>query len=215
MRTAVLAAGIGLAIAAAGGCSHGPPANPSGFRALFQQGQAIDAFIASADFHKREWQTAYRGAAVPDSTLARARAVPGTWRLLVVAADWCPDSYHVVPHLAKLAEEVPGLELRIVNTGPGKAVMDAYRTPDGRAATPTVLILDDAFHEQGCMIERPTAAERLFLSRKAQGDNNAEAHQAVTAWYERDRGRSAVAEIVSRLAAASAGQPVCAARGGR
>ncbi|MEJ2184817.1 MAG: thioredoxin family protein [Gemmatimonadota bacterium] len=200
-----------LALVSAG-CSKAPPANAAGFRTLFRQGQTFQAFLATADFRKSEWRTAYRDAVVPDSLLARARAVPGDWKLLVVAADWCPDSYHTVPYLARLAEQVPGIELRLVSTGPGKAIMDAYRTPDGRSATPTMLILNGKYQEEGCMVERPTALEKLYLAHRAKGESNAEAHEEAMAWYERDRGRSALSEIVDRLAAAAAGSPVCPAR---
>jgi thiol-disulfide isomerase/thioredoxin len=199
----------------ASACSKAVPANPAGFRTLFSQGETIQQFLAAADFRKNEWQATYRNATVPDSVLARARAVPGTWRLLVVAADWCPDSYHIVPYLARLAEQVPGLRLRLVDTGPGKAVMDAYRTPDGRAATPTVLILDPDFREQGCMVERPTALEKIYLAHRAKGESNAEAHEEAMAWYDRDQGRSTLSEIVDRLAAAAAGSPVCPAQSHR
>ncbi|MEJ2678758.1 MAG: thioredoxin family protein [Gemmatimonadota bacterium] len=204
-----------LAVAAvllSAGCSKAPPANAAGFRTLFSQGQTFQQFLATADFRKTEWQTTYRNATVPDSVLARARAVPGTWRLLVVAADWCPDSYHIVPYLAKLSEDVPGIRLRLVSTGPGKSIMDAYRTPDDRAATPVVLILNDDFQERGCMVERPTALEQLYLAHHARGESNAEAHEEAMAWYEQDHGRSTLSEIVDRLAAAAGGSPICPAR---
>lgn len=208
--------GVSTALAAllAAGCSKAVPANPAGFRALFSQGETIRQFLATADFRKAEWQATYRDAIVPDSVLMRARAVPGHWRLLVVAADWCPDSYHIVPYLARLAQQVPGLQLRIVSTGPGKAVMKAYRTPDGRAATPVVLILDPDFREAGCMVERPTALEKIYLDRRSKGESNAEAHEEAMAWYQKDHGRSTLSEIVDRLAAAAAGSPICPARHG-
>ncbi len=209
-RTGLFFAGS-LALLAAG-CSKSPPANAAGFRALFRQGQTIQEFVEAADFRKNEWQASYRNAVVPDSILARARAVPGTWRLLVVAADWCPDSYHIVPYLARLAQEVPGLQLRVVSTGPGKAVQEAYRTPDGRTATPVVLILNQDFQEEGCMVERPTALEQLYLAHHARGESNAEAHEEAMAWYEHNHGVATLSEIVDRLAAAAARSPICPAR---
>lgn len=60
-------------------------------------------------------------ARVPDETLARARAFRGRAHLLVLLEDGCGDTANVILVIAKLADAVPGLDLRDLRR-------DEYRT---------------------------------------------------------------------------------------
>ncbi len=200
------ARGFLLSLLLAGACAA--PSGPEALRALYLEGRTFQEYLEAADFRQDEWQAWYADAEVPDSLLARARAVPGTWRILAISADWCGDSIRNLPYLARLAEQVDGLELRFVSTGPARRVQAGYRAPDGRVATPTVLMLNDAFEEKGCWIERPAELQSYYLANKDSVDEDA-LHDHMIDWYEDDRGVSVLAEIVERLEAAAAGSPVC------
>ena len=127
--------------------------------------------------------------------------------MLVVAEDWCGDSANTIPYLARLTEEVPGFELRIVDSKAGRGVMEARRTADGRAATPTVVMLDAGGHEVGCLVERPAALKAWVDEHRGRlGDR--EFQEGRVAWYRNDRGRSTVAEVLAVLEAAAQGAPV-------
>lgn len=189
------------------GCDVAPPTT-TGLRSLYEQGQPFDAYLEDADFRQDEWRAWYERATVPEGLLARARAVPGSWKLLVITADWCGDSVRNVPYLARLAEAVDSLELRLVSTGPARLVQADYRTPDGRIATPTVLLLDRGFHEAGCWVERPSELETYVLTNRDTLDEAA-LDRYVVDWYEQNDGVAVLTEIVDRLEAAAAGRPIC------
>src|SRR5690606_6199648 len=101
-------------------------------------GRSFAAFLEAATNRREQWVANHeRGAAIDATLVARARAVAGRWRLLVVAIDSCSDSVSTIAYLAPLVDAVEGLEMRIVLPEEGKWLQEAHRTPDGRAATPT------------------------------------------------------------------------------
>jgi hypothetical protein len=189
-----------------------PSATDSSMLALFGSGMTFADFLDAATRRQAEWYTSTEQVAIADSTLKRARAVGGQWRLLVVAVDTCGDSLRQVPSVARLAELVHGLSMRIVTPAAGgAAVQSNHRSLDGRRATPTYVLLDDTGAERGCVVELPRPLRHWLHDRRAQG--NRETVRALgdsaLAWYTADRGASIVEEIVTLMERAKAGTPEC------
>jgi len=187
----------------------GPAAAPadSGLRALYDGGQTYTAFLAAAQSRRADWLRNTAQAPVDSAMLARARATGSGWRFLVVLEDGCSDSVNTIPYVAALVAAMgSGAELRLVNSTVGRPVLDRHRTYDDRGATPTVVLLDEAGEQMGCWVERPTPlaewtqAERTRLSQAAF-------YEQKMAWYEQDRGRSTVEDIVRMLEGARPGAP--------
>jgi len=208
---------LSLAVAALIACS--PPTGPGvrpihlaapvasdSLRELYRSGRTWEAFYAAVNARRVLWVDNYESPGLPDSLLTRARAVGGTWRFLVVAIDSCSDSANTIPFLAKLVDAVPGLELRIVDPTAGRWVTEAHRTADGRAATPTVILLDEAYGERGCFIERPVAL-RQMLAEARGGDQDR--FESKMTWYREDAGRSTVSDLIGLLESAAAGESRC------
>jgi hypothetical protein len=148
---------------------------------------------------------------VPDALLTRARAVAGPWKVLVVAVDGCSDSVNTIPYLARLASQLIGVEMRIVGSDVGRAIMDAHKTPDGRGATPTVLLLDANYQERGCFIERPRELQSWILDQKGKLSDN-EVFDRKMRWYDDDKGDKTLRDFVDVMERAARGQPACDAR---
>lgn len=187
-------------------CSDPLPV-PAGdtLQALYEAGQPFDAFLAGATRRREHWLRNAELAAAPDSALVeRVRALGGSWRLLAVAPDGCSDSVNTIPWMAGLAAQLDNVELRVVTVDAGRGVMEAHRTPDGRAATPTVLLLDAAWQERGCFIERPRAL-RLLLEELPSDQR----FSRKMAWYEEDAGRETIGDLVAMLEAAARGEVRC------
>ena len=207
----LLALGGPLAPAAPAICEAPPAAHvaaDSTFSALYESGEDFASFLAKAKARRAMWVRNWEGAVVPADVLARAHAIPGRWRVLVVAVDSCSDSVNTIPYLARLVSLVPSLELRIVLPDPGRVVMEAHRTPDGRPATPTVVILDAEGRDVGCWVERPEALQQLALTAAA-ADTTPAFLRNKQGWYDADAGASTVREVVAVLEAAAAGAPRC------
>lgn len=189
----------------------GLPADSS-MLALFASGLTFPEFLDAARNRQNEWYASAEQVTIADATLRRARAVGGQWRLLVVAVDTCGDSLRQVPYVARLAELVHGLSVRIVTPAAGgAAVQSTHRSLDGRRATPTYVLLNDAGTEQGCVVELPRPLRHWLHDRRSQG--NRESVRALgdsaLAWYTADRGASIADEIVTLMERAKAGTPEC------
>ena len=180
----------------------------SSLAALYASGEEFASFLAKADARRAMWVRHWEQAQVPADVLAMARAIPGQWRILVSAVDGCSDSVNTIPYLARLVALVPSLEMRIVPPGPGRVIMEAHRTPDGRPATPTVVILDGGGRDVGCWVERPAALQEMALKARAAGAID-DFQRNKQQWYDADAGASTVREVVEVLAAAAAGSPRC------
>ncbi len=178
---------------------------------LFDGGKTWAEFFEGAKARRETWRENYQQGEPAEEQVARARAVGGSWRVLVVAEDWCGDSANTVPYLARLVEQVPGMELRIVNSTIGKWVMTRHPTPDGRAATPTIVLLGPEGEERGCFIERP-APLRAWVAEHKPTLSDDEFQAGKMGWYRSDRGKATVTEIVEMLEAAAAGSPRCGER---
>ena len=180
----------------------------STLNALFASGADFRAFLAEARARRAQWIQNSAAAVIAPDVLAVARALPGHWRLLVSAVDSCSDSVNTVPYLARLVELVPELEMRIVLPAAGKPIIESHRTPDGRPATPTVVVLDEAGNDVGCWVERPAFLQSRAIAARGAGlmDQFAKEKQSL---YDADAGTSTVREVVAVLQAAAAGKPRC------
>lgn len=181
----------------------------STFAALFAAGQTFPDFIDAAVRRREGWLRITAGAEVSDEAVARATAVGGNWRLLVVAIDACGDSMQSVPYAAKLAERVPGLSLRIVPPSEGRPAQDAHRSLDGRRATPTFVLLNEDAESVGCVVELPRELREAMHQARSEGVSSRKRHEDMAEWYEANRGQGIVGEVIAMMEGASRGAPVC------
>jgi hypothetical protein len=181
-----------------------PSRTDSTYRALYEGGTTFADFVANATARKEQWEGNYALKIAPDALVTRATGAGSGWKLLVVTVPGCSDSVNIVPYVASLLDKVPSVEMRLISPSAGKAVQEAHRTPDGRAATPTFILLDAEFNERGCWIERPSTLIELM--------KNGTDFEGKMAWYDKDRGASSLEEIVQMIEAAHAGSVKCSSK---
>lgn len=211
---ALSALGIVLAAATPRAASAAPVkpvcavASDSTLLALYSSGQTFTDFLATAKARRAGWLGKADSAWVGDALLARAQAVGGTWHLMAIAIDSCGDSMNSVPYLAKLAELVPGLELRIVLPVNGREVQDAHKSLDGRRGTPTIVLLDENGRDAGCIVELPQEIREWAHGVRSTVSSDS-LHAGIRTFYERSRGQGIIAEAVTMLESAKAGSMHC------
>lgn len=186
LATAVLAAGVTV------GAS---PLQDVDYAGLYAKGVTFAEFLENARARRDQWRAHYNDATVTPDLITRMRALPGKRRLLVVAEDWCSDSVNTIPYIVRLVDGAPErLELRLIDSERGKAVMEAHRTPDGRAATPVVVVLAEDGRILGAWTERPSSTQTWFLE-KQKTTMQKPLHDELKDWYAKDAGKTTVAEI--------------------
>jgi hypothetical protein len=170
------------------------------FQELWELALPYQRFVAESEQHRGLWEGIYRVMRVPDWAF---RAVPaGTRRrLLVIAEGWCGDASSTIPIVARFADAVPGMELRLVRRDEYPAVMDRYLT-NGARAIPIVIVLDESFRALGHWGPRPAELQAWVMENRLRVPK-AELYPQVRRWYARDRGETTLREV---LAAAGLGR---------
>lgn len=184
----------------------------SALTAAYGRGMTWADFLADARARREMWLRNWERAVVPPDALALLAGLPPGFRVLAIAVDSCSDSVNTIPYIAKLVESVPGLSMRVIKPRDARALMAARRTPDGRSATPTVILLDAEGNEVGCWVERPAALQAIALEANAGGGSPRFAARK-QGWYDADAGASTIREIAQALAAAAGGKRGCDAPG--
>ncbi|MGH7579713.1 MAG: thioredoxin family protein [Gemmatimonadales bacterium] len=164
------------------------------FEALWHQAQPYAAFVAASEKHCGLWEGIYRIVRLPEWVY---RAVPpGTRRrLLVIAEDWCGDASSTIPILGRLADAVPGMELRVLRRDEHPALMDRYLT-NGSRSIPIVIVLDESFRELGHWGPRP-AVLQAWVTENRPLVPKAELYPRIRTWYARDRGETTLREVLA------------------
>jgi hypothetical protein len=169
------------------------------YAALYAQGITFAEFLDQVRARREEWRTHYNEATVSAELMTRMRALPERRRILVVAADYCLDSTNTIPYIVRLVDGAPErLQLRMLDTTRGRPIMEAHRTPDGRAATPVVVVLDENGRLLGAWVERPSSTQTWFLEQQKVMMQKP-LHDQLEAWYAGDAGKTTVAEIADLL----------------
>lgn len=165
-------------------------------RERYESGATTEQFIAGAASSQELWRSVYARASVPEELAERARRLPAR-HLLVLAADWCGDAVNTVPVLARLAQAVPGLDLRILGRDANPDLMDAHLSAGARAI-PVVMVLDEEFHELGWWGSRPEPLQ-AWVRTEGQALDRAARYREARRWYARDRGRTTLEEVIGLI----------------
>lgn len=190
-------------------CMDPVPGGDDDLRQMYESGRSYTDFLDRATRRTDLWHGNTEKAEEMDMALVeRARAVGGSWKFLAVAVDSCSDSVSTIPYLARLVAMVDGLDMRIVDSTVGRSIMEGHRTPDGRPATPTVLLLDSDYDEVGCFIERPPTL-RDWIMENGSDLSGQEVFEWKMEWYAEDSGHETAETFVTMLEAAAAGGSLC------
>jgi hypothetical protein len=164
------------------------------FRKLWEQALIYENFVDSCRAeHCGLWKGVYNLARLPEWA---STAVPaGTVRkLLVIAEDWCGDASNTVPIIAKFANAVPGIELRVILRDQNPEVMDRYLT-NGARSIPIVIALDESHQEIGHWGPRPAELQAWVMANRGTMPKS-ELYPQVRKWYARDRGETTLREVL-------------------
>jgi hypothetical protein len=192
----IVATGVAAAVSCGGTLSAHQEIDYPG---LYARGITFAEFLERARARRDEWRAHYNDATVTADLMTRMRALPEKRRLLIVAEDWCSDSANTVPYIARLVDGAPErIEMRLIDSQLGKAIMEAHPTPDGRTATPTIVVLAGDGRVLGAWTERPSSTQAWFLERQ-KTTMQKPLHDELMAWYAEDAGKTTVAEIAGIL----------------
>jgi hypothetical protein len=151
--------------------------------------------------HEELWRGVYARSAVPEWAVREGARIGGEWRLLVISEDWCGDAFNTVPTMARMAEALPNVQLRIVKRDENPELMDAFLT-NGSRSIPLAIVLRPDFTVAGWWGPRPPELQEFVMSEKKKNERpSSEIYRDVRRWYARDRGETTVHGLLEVMAA--------------
>lgn len=172
------------------------------FRAYWDSGFTWEDYL-NREVQKLEdlWRGVYARAVVPEWALERAREIDGEWRMLVISEDWCGDASNTVPVMARMAEVLPGVQIRLVKRDENPELMDAFLT-GGSRSIPMAVVLRPDWTVAGPWGPRPAELQDFVLREKKAGVRPVDdIYREVRRWYARDRGESTIRALLDIMAA--------------
>lgn len=117
----------------------------------------IEAYVAQLwRKHRARFARNLEQTTVPDDIGDRFRG--RSLRLLVLTDPWCEDSAQLVPMVWRLAQEVEGVDLRVLRASEHRDLAGRYLTARGHPAIPVFVVFDSGLRELGALVERPARA---------------------------------------------------------
>lgn len=127
---------------------------------LWEEASSWDEFVSASGDQARAWQQAYQQATVREDLDARARVLPGIHRVLAVAEAGCTACVGTVPALARLADRIPGIELRITDPARVGSLLGPGAAPH---SLPVAVVLDGSYRVIGCWVPDPADDARADI----------------------------------------------------
>jgi hypothetical protein len=169
---------------------------PLDFASLWGKATPWHVYLRPGMEHYGLWQAVYDRAMVPGWAL-EGFMTGAIRKLLVLAADWCGDAANTVPVLARLADLVPGMELRALERDGFPEVMSQYLT-NGTRSIPIAIALDGEFHELGHWGPRPAALQEWVLANTKMIPSP-KRYAYARRWYAKDAGESTLRELLTAV----------------
>jgi len=138
----------------------------------YNNGMSWEEFVSGAKKNAERMRAFYDAFDFDEDTLAFFNGRTPL-QVLAIAEDWCPDVVQSVAVIARIADEVPGMELSIVTREDNPELMDAYLT-GGKRRIPVIAFFDMTFRELACWAGRCRSADAWIFGdvapdRKVEG----------------------------------------------
>lgn len=117
--------------------------------------------------HAELWKGVWQKSRASAEAVERIAGAADGWKLLVISEDWCGDASNTVPVIARLAEAVPGLEMRVVKRDENLELMDEFLT-NGSRSIPLAVVLRPDWSVAGRWGPRPTELQDFVLREKKE-----------------------------------------------
>ncbi len=178
-------------------------------KARYCEGETFGEFMARPIKNHDLWVAIAHRVEIPLEISARVEALGGHWHFLVLSEDWCGDSVNIVPIVAKLADSVSNMDMRILARDENLDIMDTHLTGKSRSI-PVLILLNQKFQDCGSWGPRPRPLQRWVVEKGMLLPKD-ERYKEIRTFYARDRGLTTMREIVEMLEKCCVMTPAAAA----
>lgn len=122
----------------------------------FAEGLTIDEFVQGMGRNRDAFRQNYNDFSVKPGDVDFFADSSAVSKVLVLAEDWCGDVLRYVPAVARLAEAVPGWEVRVFYRDQNLDLADNWKKQGQFRAIPVIVFFDEGWHELACFVEKPS-----------------------------------------------------------
>lgn len=133
----------------------------------YNNGMSWAEFLESAPKSRNRLQAYYDAFDFDEDTLSFFNGRTPL-QVLAIAEDWCPDVVQNLAVVARIADEVPGMELSIVKREDNPELMAEYATA-GKHRIPVIAFYDMTFRELARWAGRCRAADAWIFDEVLKG----------------------------------------------
>jgi hypothetical protein len=133
-----------------------------------------------------------------ESDLKSINQLDITENWLVLTESWCGDAAQNLPVIYRMAEALPGVQLRLALRDENLTLMDQYLTNGGRSI-PKLIRMDAQGKVLGTWGPRPQELQQLIAEWKAAGRVYPEYSEDMHRWYHNNAGSNLVRELLQLL----------------
>lgn len=154
-------------------------------RERFMQGMTFQQYLDQMGTNKETFVKLLSEVEIRPEDREAIRKLGKKLNILVITEDWCGDALYNFPPLAKLVEEMPGVEMRVFLRDQNPDLMDQYLNKGLFRSIPVFAFFDEKMNELARFIERPPKvteeieAKMLEVRRALRAQNVLQWRQAV------------------------------------
>lgn len=174
---------------------------------VWDRGLGYEAYRRGVERNGEHFDQAYAEPAIEPGDLTLLEQLT-PHRLLVLAADWCPDVFHTLPTWVRLVEKLPGWELRVFPLGEHPELMEPFERDGDARHVPVYAFYGPAGRLRVWWSGRCAAAERVVQEalggrayRDLDAEERAQVGRRVNGAYRSELRRRTLEEILTLLAA--------------
>lgn len=135
-----------------------------------------------------------------EDTVTRLANFKGNVTWIVITESWCGDAAHVVPPMAKLAEQSDNISLKLVLRDTNDELMNQFLTNGGKSVPKLIMVETETLDVLHTFGPRPAVATKLVADYKAKhGMITPQIKEDLQVWYNKDKGQSTIEELLSML----------------
>lgn len=136
---------------------------------------------------------------VDEDAVTQIKTVAEPLTFLVLTESWCGDAAPTLPVMNKIAERNDHINFKVLLRDENTELMNRFLT-NGAKSIPKLILLDADNEVQGTWGPRPKAAAQLVNDHKEKyGELLPEIKEEIQYWYNIDKGRTTLKEIVELL----------------
>jgi thiol-disulfide isomerase/thioredoxin len=159
--------------------------------------EALANYTMLNDRRMKRWDKTVK---ISDGTMTQIEDFNKKITWLVITESWCGDAAHVMPVINKVAELNDNIDYIVVLRDENDELMNQFLTNGGKAIPKLIMIDNETNEVVNTYGPRPSVATELVNDYKAEhGTLTPEFKEDLQRWYNKDKGQSALEDLVSLL----------------